>query len=281
MADLLKGKPVADAMDIETKSTVEAVAATGVTPQLAIVRVGEKADDLAYEQAAEKRCAKLGIAVKKIAFPKEVGQAELEQAVRELNQDTAVHGALLLRPFPRHIDGAAICHLLAPEKDMDGITGGAMERLYSKESGSFAPCTAEAVIHLLKHYNIPIAGKKAAIAGRSLVIGRPVAMLLMHEDATITVCHRKTADLPSEIRAAEIVVAAVREEEMLGADCFRAGQVVIDVGIHWSEKKQKMVGDVDFDAAVNIVDAITPVPGGVGSVTTAVLARHVALAAKS
>ena len=281
MAELLKGKPVADALDTETKRAVEELRAKGITPALAIVRVGEKADDLAYEQAAEKRCGALGIAVRKIAFPKAASQAELENCVRELNNDASAHGVLLLRPFPRHIDGAALCHLLAPEKDVDGITGGSMERLYTNEGKGFAPCTAEAVIHLLKHYGIPLAGKKVTVIGRSLVIGRPVAMMLMHEDATITICHRKTTDTASVARAADLVVVAAREAEAFGAEFFSSGQIVVDVGIHWSEEKQKLVGDVAFEEAEPLAGAITPVPGGVGSVTTAVLARHVAQAAKS
>ncbi len=273
---LLKGKPVADALDKETAALVESSVARGVVPTLAIVRVGEKPDDLAYEQAAKKRCEKLGIVVRVTTLPASVEQAELETTVRELNDDAAVHGLLLLRPFPKHIDGMAICNLLDPAKDLDGVTGGSMRRVYANEGVGFAPCTAEAVVRILKHYDIPIRGKKITIVGRSLVIGRPVAMLLMHENATITICHRQTADTPAETRAADIVVAALGEAEALGADFFRAGQTVIDVGIHWNEEKQKLAGDVAFDEVEPIVNAITPVPGGVGSVTTAVLAHHVA-----
>lgn len=282
MSEIWKGKPAADALDIETSARAAELKEQGITPTLAILRVGEREDDLAYERGALKRCDKNGIAVKQVVLPETVSQDELVHTIQTLNGDDSVHGVLMFRPLPKTLDEPAACETLLPEKDVDGITRGSMATIYAGVGSGFAPCTAEACIAVLKHYGVDISGKRAVVVGRSLVIGKPVAMLLLQKanNATVTVCHSRTRDLPEVVRGADIVIAALGRAETLGADCFAPGQIVLDVGINWSETKNKLVGDVDFDAASKIVKAITPVPAGVGSVTTAVLARHVVEAAE-
>ena len=275
MAEILKGAPVANALTERLKESVNALRARAVTPTLAILRVGERADDLAYERGAMKRCDKIGIAVSSVTLPADVKQGALMAQIARLNSDSTINGILMFRPLPPQLDEAAACEALLPAKDLDGITSGSAAALYSGTGTGFAPCTAEAVVALLKHYGVELSGKNVAVVGRSLVIGRPVSMLLLGENATVTMCHSRTRDLASVIRRADIVVAAMGKAEVLGAEYFTPGQTVIDVGINYSEAKGKLVGDVDFDAVEPIVAAITPVPAGVGSVTTAVLASHV------
>ncbi len=280
MSTVLKGKPTADALDLDTSKRVETLKAKGVTPTLAILRVGEREDDLAYERGALKRAEKNGVAVKQVLLPADVTQDELLAAIRSLNEDDAVHGVLMFRPLPKHLNENEACEALAPEKDVDGITRGSMASIYSGKGAGFAPCTAESCIEILKYNNVEMSGKRAVVIGRSLVIGKPVAMLLMANNATVTVCHSRTKDMPSVVKEADIVIACLGRAEMINKDYFVPGQVVLDVGINWSEEKNKLVGDVAFDEVEPIVDAITPVPGGVGSGTTAVLIRHVVEAAE-
>ena len=280
MSNILKGKPVADALDLDTTARAEALKAKGITPCLAILRVGEREDDLAYERGALKRAEKNGVAVKQVVLPADVAQADLLAAIKDLNEDDAVHGVLLFRPLPKHLDENEACEALAPEKDVDGITRGSMATIYAGKGAGFAPCTAEGCIEVLKYNGIEMSGKRAVVIGRSLVIGKPVAMLLMANNATVTVCHSRTQDMPSVTKEADIVICALGRAEMIDGKYFREGQTVLDVGINWSEEKGKLVGDVLFDEAEPIVDAITPVPGGCGSATTAVLIRHVVEAAE-
>jgi methylenetetrahydrofolate dehydrogenase (NADP+)/methenyltetrahydrofolate cyclohydrolase len=280
MSEILRGAPAAAALDEETTSRAIMLRVKGVVPTLAILRVGERADDVSYERAAIKRAAKVGVETKNIVLSKNTSQDMLFEEIEKLNADKSVHGVLMFRPLPNTIDEYAACAALTPEKDVDGISFKSMAQLYSGIGAGYAPCTAQSVMELLKYYAVELSGKRAVIVGRSLVIGRPVAMLLMEANATVTLCHSKTARLQEVMREADIVVAALGRAEMLGAEYFRTGQTVIDVGVNWSEKKQKFVGDVDFDAVLPKVRAITPVPGGVGSVTTAVLCRHIVEAAE-
>ncbi len=279
MAEILKGAPVAAALDTKTLAAVHALKSRGVTPTLGILRVGERPDDVAYESAAVKRCNKLGIETRLVTLPEDVMQGALIARIARLNVDESVHGVLMFRPLPGQLDETEACAALHSSKDIDGITAGSTAALYTGAGEGFAPCTAEAVIELLKHYGVQTEGKRAVVVGRSLVIGRPVAMLLLRCNATVTICHSHTRDLAQITRGADIVVTALGKAEALGAEYFSPGQVVVDVGINYSSAKGKLVGDVDFDAVEPIVKAISPVPAGVGSVTTAVLARHVAMAA--
>lgn len=279
MAQLLYGKQVADAMDLETAANVARCAARGIRPCLAIVRTGEDPGDESYERGARRRCEALGIEVRPVHFPKDVSLKEFLSAVGQVNRDPSVHSCLILRPLPAHLDDEAVRRALAPEKDADGITDGSLAGLYAGAEQGYAPCTAEACIRILEHYGIEIKGKHAVVVGRSLVIGRPAAMLLLERHATVTICHTRTGNLTEICRQADILVAAAGRQGILDPGCFREGQVVLDVGIHVGAEG-KITGDVDFSRAEPLVSAITPVPGGVGAVTTAVLAAHVAKAAE-
>lgn len=279
MSEVLRGKPVADAMTAESKAKVEELKAKGITPTLAILRVGERDDDLSYERGAMKRAAETGVAVKNVVLAADISAEAFYETLEGLNRDPEVHGILMFRPLPKHIDGEKARKMLDPEKDVDGCTDGSLAGVFTNTRIGFAPCTAEAAMAILQFYGIDPKGKRAAVIGRSLVIGRPVSMLLMHANATVTTCHTGTVDVPSVTREADIVIAASGQPESIGAQYLRAGQTVIDVGISWNEAKGKLCGDVLYEEADGLVDAITPVPGGVGSVTTSILMRHVIEAA--
>ena len=280
MAEILKGSAAAAAINERTAAAVNELKEAGVTPTLCIVRVGERPDDLSYERGALKRADAVGIEVVKRLFPADVTEEELLEAIGDINRDDSIHGVLMFRPLPRHINESKVCNALAPEKDMDGITDMSMAGVYAQKKLGFPPCTAQAVIELIDHYGVDLTGKNTAVIGRSLVIGKPVTMMLIKKNATVTVCHTRTRDVAKICRAADVIVAAAGSAGMVNADFVREGQTVIDVGINWSEEKQKIVGDVDFEAVEPIVDSISPVPGGVGGVTTSVLMSHVAEAAK-
>lgn len=280
MAEVLKGMPVAKAISEELKARSEALQAKGVTPTLAIFRVGERDDDLSYERGAMKRAEQTGVSVKNVVLPADVDSETFFKALDDLNHDKTVHGILMFRPLPKQLDGEKARQMLAPEKDVDGCTDGSLAGVFANAKVGFPPCTAQAAMEILKFYGIDPKGKKAAVIGRSLVIGRPVAMMLMHANATVTICHTRTVDVPSITKEADIVIAASGQMESVGAEYLSAGQTVIDVGIGWNEAKGKLCGDVKFEEAEPVVAAITPVPGGVGSVTTAVLCKHVIEAAE-
>jgi methylenetetrahydrofolate dehydrogenase (NADP+)/methenyltetrahydrofolate cyclohydrolase len=226
-----------------------------------------------------KRCDMCGIAVKNHILPADATEEELLAVIEGINQDPSIHGVLLFRPLPKHINENRVCAALAPEKDMDGITDGSMAGIFSGSGTGYPPCTAQACIEILDHYGIEITGKKATVLGRSNVIGKPVAMLLLQRNATVTVCHTRTKDLPGTCAAADILIAAAGKAGVVSAQHVSEGQIVLDVGINVTEEGN-LVGDVDFAAVEPVVSAITPVPAGVGSVTTAVLAKHVVTAAE-
>lgn len=280
MAEILKGAPVAKAISQQATLRAAELTGRGITPTLAIVRVGDRPDDISYEKGAVKRCDACGAAVRHVILPADVSQDELISAIRSLNQDDSVHGILMFRPLPRHIDEAAVCDSIAPEKDMDGVTEGSMAGIFSGSGKGYPPCTAQACIEILDHYGVELRGKHAVIVGRSNVIGKPAAMLLLGRNATVTICHTKTADMGVECRRADIIVAAAGKAGVISADHVSPGQIVLDVGINVTPEG-KLTGDIDFDTVEPIVSAITPVPGGVGSVTTAVLAKHVVEAAEA
>lgn len=276
---LLKGAEVAKALTETLQQEAEQLKAKGVEPCLAILRVGARDDDLSYERGAMKRCEKVGIAVRSVVLPEDVTQEALMGEVRKLNEDPGVHGVLMFRPLPKHLDDEAVRAALAPAKDMDGITDGSMTAVYAGTKNGYAPCTAQACVELLKHYNIPIKGKRVVVIGRSLVIGKPVSLLLLAEHATVTICHSRSENLSEICKEADILVVAAGKAGMIGAESVRAGQVVLDVGIH-ANADGTLCGDTRFAEVEPVVAAITPVPGGVGAVTTAVLASHVIEAAK-
>ncbi len=279
MPELLKGAPAAKALAQQLRMESDALFARGVTPTLAIVRIGARDADLAYERGALKRCEQCGVTAQRIVLPDDVTQETLLRAVRTLNADTGVHGILLLRPLPARFDDAAVCSAVAPEKDVDGVTNASMAAIYANTGALYPPCTAAACIALLRHYNVPIDGRSAVVVGRSFVIGKPVSMLLLRENATVAVAHTHTRNLPELCRAADILIVATGKMGLIGAEHVRPGQTVIDVGIHVAADGT-LRGDVRFDEVAPIVDAITPVPGGVGAMTTVMLCRHVIQSAK-
>ena len=281
MAEVLKGNAVAAAINERTReASDELIREHGIVPTLCIIRVGERPDDLSYERGAMKRAAAVGVAVIKRLFPVTVTEEELISEIEAINADPAINGVLMFRPLPRHINESRVCNTLLPEKDMDGITDLSMAGVYAGKALGFSPCTAQAVIELLDFYGIDLTGKNVTVIGRSLVIGKPVTMMLIKKNATVTVCHTRTRDVASEAKRADILVAAAGSAGMVKENFVHEGQTVIDVGINWSEEKGKIVGDVEFDAVSPIVSAVTPVPGGVGGVTTSVLMSHVVEAAK-
>lgn len=280
MAEILKGMPVAQALNERLTADVTELKSKGIAPTLAILRVGERDDDISYERGATKRCDTVGVAVKNVVLPADVTQEKLMEELEALNNDKDVHGILIFRPLPKHLDEEAVRAALKPEKDVDSVKDLSLAGVFTGSGVGYPPCTAQACIEILDHYGVDCTGKRAVVIGRSLVIGRPVAMMLMAKNATVTICHTKTVDMPSVTKEADIVIVAAGKMETIGAEYFSPGQTVIDVGISWNEEKGKLCGDVRFDEAEQIVSAITPVPGGVGSVTTSVLVSHVVDAAK-
>ncbi|MDY2588717.1 MAG: tetrahydrofolate dehydrogenase/cyclohydrolase catalytic domain-containing protein [Agathobacter sp.] len=280
MAELLKGAPVAEAINERTAKEVELLREKGIEPTLCILRVGERPDDLSYERTAEKRAQKVGVNVVKKLLPADCTQGEFDSVLDEINNDNAIHGILMFRPLPSQLDNEKARKMLNPAKDIDGCTDGSLAGVFTNADVGFAPCTAQAAVEILKHYNVPIEGKKVCVMGRSLVIGRPVAMLLMHENATVVNCHTRTVEPELIAKEADILIAAVGRLNSIDKSYVNENQVIIDVGINWDERINKISGDVDFDEVEPLVKAITPVPGGVGTVTTSVLISNVVKAAK-
>lgn len=279
MAQILLGKTVADACSEDLIRRVKALKEKGIQPKLMIVRVGEKPEDLSYERGALNRAQRIGVETEVQVFPDTASTDEVLDAITIINEDPTIHGCLIFRPLPKSIDERIICEALLPEKDVDGIGSSSMARVFMNQGSGFAPCTAEAVLAMLKHYKIPISGSRVTVIGRSLVIGKPVSMMLLNENATVTVCHTRTRDLASVAREADIIVACAGKAGMINMDFVCEGQTVIDVGINVNEEG-KLVGDVDFDSVEPIVANITPTPRGVGSVTTTMLMQHVVEAAE-
>ncbi len=278
MTKLLKGAEVTAALNAKLKEQTETLKAQGVTPCLAIVRVGERGDDVAYERGAMKRCETIGVAVRNVVLAAEASQQELLDALEALNQDKAVHGVLLFRPLPKHMDDNTVRQALCPEKDVDGITDGSLAGVFAGTATGFPPCTPQACMEILDHFGIELTGKKAVVVGRSLVVGKPAAMMLLGKNATVTVCHTKTADMPAVCREADVLIVAAGRAGVVDKSYLSSGQTVIDVGIN-VDKDGNLSGDVNMADADGLVAAITPVPGGVGTVTTSVLVKHVVQAA--
>ena len=282
MAQILKGAPVAASLTEELTRRVSVLAERGITPKLAIVRVGERDDDLSYERGAEKRCAKVGIEVEKFLLPSDCSQQDLLDAIARVNADASIHGCLMFRPLPPQMDERAVCDRLSPAKDIDGIGSASLAGVFAETGEGFPPATAQACLETLDFYDIPVAGKRVVVLGRSLVIGRPVAMMLLARHATVTLAHSRTADVAAHTREADIVVCATGRARAYGAEYFSPGQTVLDVGINFDEAGN-LCGDVDFDAVVPVLGdggAITPVPRGLGGVTTSVTMAHVVRAAE-
>lgn len=278
-ARVLLGAPVAEAISEQVLLSAEALKEQGVVPCLGILRVGERPDDLSYERGAMKRAAATGIEARSFLFDENVSTEELVKCVERVNRDDEIHGLLILRPLPALVDEEAVCNALVPYKDVDACSDQALGAIFTGSELGYAPCTAQACLEILDYYGLEAAGKRAIVIGRSLVIGRPLAMLLLERDATVTIAHSKSQDLETLVADADLVVVCVGRAGMVGNAHLRSGQTVIDVGINMDENGN-LCGDVAYDGVVDIVDAITPVPRGVGSVTTSVLCKHVVDAAR-
>lgn len=272
---ILRGAEVSARIKEQVREELEKlqVKRSGFVPKLAIVRLGENPDDVSYERGAIKKMENFGLQAQSYSFPQDISNEEFKARFREINENPDVTGILLLKPLPNQIQEKEIDRMILPEKDLDGISPVNMAKIFMGDGTGFAPCTAEAVVEVLKANEIPIAGKKVTIVGRSLIVGKPLSMLMMKENGTVTVCHTKTLDLAGTCRQAEILVAAAGKAKMLKEEHVGQDAVVIDVGIHVNNEG-KLCGDVDFDSIKDKASAATPVPGGVGTVTTAVLAKH-------
>ena len=280
MPVLLKGAEVVSAMKDRLLIEVQELNKKGVTPGLAIVRLGSKPDDLSYERGAIKRCEGLGISCRVYEDSETITQEKLIEKIKNINNDSSIHGILIFRPLPKHIDESAIKCAIDPLKDVDCLSPVNVAKVFEGDVTGFAPCTPEAVMEILKHYHIDLSGKRAVVIGRSLVVGKPLTMMLLKEHATITICHTRTRNIEQICKEADIIIAAAGKAKMVTDEFVSKGQIVIDVGINVDEKGN-LCGDVDFGKVENIAAYITPVPGGVGTVTTSVLAKHVIQAASN
>ena len=277
---LLKGADVVAAMKEKMLARCEALKKAGVEPCLSIVRLGARPDDLAYERGACKRMESVGITVRVTELPEDITTAALEAELRAIGNNPLVHGVLLFRPLPAHIDMNVVKHSVPAHKDVDCMNPESLAKLFEGDSSGFAPCTPEGVMELLDHYGIALSGTRVTVVGRSLVVGKPLAMLLLSRHATVTVCHTRTVDLEARCREADLLIAAAGSARMITRSHVREGQVVVDVGINVTPEGE-LCGDVDTDAVSSVVRAVTPVPGGVGTVTSSVLAAHVLRSAET
>lgn len=272
----LRGKKVSDGIKEYVSKELETLS---FVPKLAIVRVGENPDDMSYERGATKKLKSFGLDVASYVFPQDISDEDFKKAFKDINEDDEVTGILLLRPLPRTINEKDIENMIDPKKDLDGISPINIAKVFAGDTTGFSPCTAEAVIEVLKAYDIELTGKRVTVVGRSMVVGKPVSMLLLKENATVTMTHTRTVDLKKTCSDAEIVVAAAGRAKMLNSDYCGQDAVMIDVGINVDDNG-KLCGDVDYATLDGKASAATPVPGGVGTVTTAVLAKHLIQAAK-
>ena len=280
MEHILRGKEVASAIMERNRPIIAKLIEKGITPTLAIFRVGEKEADLSYERGAVKRFEQCGIQTVRYTFDENVSVEDFYQKLDEANKDPKTHGILVFRPLPKdRFDDTTFRNFISPEKDVDGCSDLSLAGIFTGRDLGFPPCTAQAVLEILDHYQIDVEGKNVVVLGRSLVIGRPVSLLLMQRNATVTICHTRTKDLAAIASKADILVCTTGRPEMVNKTFTHPKQIIIDVGIEYSEKKQKLSGDVDYEEVEPFVQAITPVPGGVGSVTTSVLVDHVVKAA--
>lgn len=279
MAEILKGAPVSAAMAEQLVEKIEKLKALGVVPKLAIVRLGENPDDVWYEKSVMRFCEKVGVEVKSTVYPADCEESRLIRRIKRISNDASIHGCLLMRPLPEHIDDFKVYGALAPEKDLDCLTDGSLAAVFAGKGAGFPPCTAQACMEVFDYNGIELEGKNIVVIGRSLLVGRPLAMMLQHRDATVTMCHSKTRNLAEICRSADIIISATGTPRTVTREHVRQGQIIIDVGIS-SSTDNFIVGDVAFDEVEPIVAAITPVPGSIGSVTTATLIKHLTQAAE-
>ena len=276
----LTGKPVVESLRENIKSRVATLGEKNITPTLLLIRVGEREDDLSYERSILKNCDLLGIKINVMQLPVEITMEEIRKVFEEANKDSNIHGIMIFRPLPDHLDPEEIQNLIDPAKDIDCMSPVNLEKVFEGNSDGFAPCTPKAVIELLKHYEIPLQGANVVVAGRSLVVGKPLGMLLLDENATVTICHSRTKDMPSVTAKADIVVAAIGKAKFMNEEYFSEDSIVVDVGIN-DDGNGSICGDVDFDNVFDKVKALTPAIGGVGLITTTLLLGHVVQACEN
>jgi methylenetetrahydrofolate dehydrogenase (NADP+)/methenyltetrahydrofolate cyclohydrolase len=277
MAFVMKGTDVAQAKKQEIIKRVEALKERGVSPALCIIMVGDREDSHAYVKGATKAMAGCGIGCHLAHYPEDINQHRLIEEIGAINQNPECHGIIVMRPVPAAIRWEAVEGAISPAKDVDCITAQNLAGVFKGDTDVFYPCTAKAVVDMLDHYGVNVEGKKAVVIGRSLVVGKPLAMLLLQRNATVTLCHSRTRDLAQVSSQADILVAAAGTPGLVGPDFVDKKSIVVDVGINLVDGKLK--GDVDFDSVSPLVSMITPVPGGVGSVTTSVLMENIVTAA--
>lgn len=278
MTTLMKGSEVAAAMKEKMLEEVSSLKQEGISPQLAIVRVGARQDDLSYERSAIKRMEGIGIACKVFEFDESITQEYFEKEFEKINNDQTIHGILVFRPLPKHLSEEPIKRIINPFKDVDCMSPINIAKVFSGDDTGFAPCTSEAVMEMLEHYSIGLEGKRVTVVGRSMVVGKPLSMLLLKKNATVTICHTRTKDIEAECQSAEILIAAAGKAKMIGPLYVGEKSIIVDVGINVDDSGN-LCGDVDFESVSPLASFITPVPGGVGTVTTSVLAKHIIRAA--
>ncbi|MFL0194115.1 bifunctional 5,10-methylenetetrahydrofolate dehydrogenase/5,10-methenyltetrahydrofolate cyclohydrolase [Clostridium sp. WILCCON 0269] len=279
MGRIIKGKPVADAITETLIKEVSNLKIQGVIPNVVIIRVGAKGNDLAYEKGILKICSKIGIKVYVKELPEDVSQNQFIQELKKFNEDKSVNGIMVFRPLPEHLDESIIKYIIEPEKDVDCFNPINLAKIMSEDNTGFAPCTPCAVMEILKYYNISIEGKLSVVIGRSMVVGKPMSMLLLNKNSTVTICHSKTVDLSKVCSQADILIVGIGKAKMIDSRYIKDGAVVIDVGINVDEYGN-LYGDVDMESCELKDPVITPVPGGVGSVTSSILAQHIVKACR-
>lgn len=289
MAKLLSGREVAAALEEDISRRCAALREQGIVPKLALVRCGEREDDIAYEKSIRRQAARSGVETESCVLPETAAPEKLKELLEELSANAKVHGCLIFRPLPGALaaEQREICNVLSPEKDVDGCTAASAAAVYTGEGAGFPPCTAQACLEILDYYGINCRGKRAAVIGRSLVVGKPLAMLLTARDATVTLCHSRTEGLGDICRQADLIICAAGKPGLLTGDMVRPGQTVLDVSMNFLPELENadgslggFVGDTIYEEVEKTVEAISPVPGGVGRVTSAVLMKHVVTAAE-
>lgn len=268
----LRGMPVVNSLNEQFDSQIVKLKEKNIIPKLAVIRVGEREDDIAFEKGILKRFSAVNATVEVFSLPFDISQNVLEETVTSLNNDTSIHGIILFRPLPNHLSQEPLKNIISSEKDVDCMGAINTAYIFEGNQNGYAPCTPQAVMEMLDFYGIDVTGKKITIVGRSLVVGKPLAMLLLGKNATITMCHTKTLNLADECKMADILIACAGVAKIIGVDFIHSEQIIIDVGINMVDGK--LCGDVDYERVANKVKAITPVPGGVGTVTTSVLLKN-------
>lgn len=277
MAKVLKGKEVADKIKAEMKLSIEKLKIEGRTPVLAIVRLGNNAGDVSYEKSIIKACESAGIESRVVERDITMTTEELEKLMQDLNADAKVSGILLFRPLPKHIDEERIRNSVSPDKDVDCMHPLNLEKIFEGRMEGFSPCTPKAAMEILIHNQVPLEGRNVVVVNRSMVVGKPLVMMLLEKNATVTICHSRTKNLKELCSKADVVVTALGKAKFFTEDYFNSDSVVIDVGVSMTEDG-KLSGDVDYENVEEKVSMVTPVPGGVGSVTTTILLNQVVLA---